>query len=241
MSFVDDLTEYGLTRQEATIYTTLLKQGSMSGYEVSKETGISKSNVYSALNGLTVKGAAYIEEGEATKYIAVQIKIFTQNYRKHLDEVASRLEHEQPKRIVASTGYITIQSDRHIKDKMREMFECCEMRSYILADSKVLEEFRTQLEKLVKEGKKVVVLTDEAFKISGATVYHTEAVKGQIRFITDSSYVLTGELTGSGDDTCLYSGKSHIVEVTKEALRNKIMLIEAGDASKNNEIVYNLD
>lgn len=237
MSFVDDLTEYGLTRQEATIYATLLKQGCMSGYEVSKETGISKSNVYGALNGLTVKGAAYIEEGEATKYIAASVEAFTENYRKHLDDVAKRLEQEQPKRIEVSTGYITIQTDRHIRNKVKEMFEKCEKRLYILADSTILEDFRDELDKLVNEGKKVVVLTDKTFKMSGPTIYYTDVVKGQIRFITDSAYVLTGELTGSGDDTCLYSGKEHIVEVMKEALRNKIMLIEKNDISKSNEIV----
>ena len=49
MGFIEDLTEYGLTRQEATIYARLLRQGSMTGYEVAKDTGISKSNVYVAL------------------------------------------------------------------------------------------------------------------------------------------------------------------------------------------------
>lgn len=237
MSFVDDLTEYGLTRQEATIYATLLKQGSMSGYEVSKETGISKSNVYGALNGLTVKGAAYMEEGESTKYVAVEVKTFTDNYIKHLNDVAVRLEQEKPKRVEVSTGYITIQSSRHIEDKVNEMLSKCEKRLYILADSEILNSFSDKLETLVADGKKVVVLTDKAFAMEGPTVYYTEVEKGQIRFITDSAYVLTGELTGSADDTCLYSGKDHIVEVMKEALRNKIMLIEKNVVTNNSEIV----
>lgn len=235
MSFIEDLTEYGLTRQEATIYATLLKLGSMSGYEVSKETGISKSNVYGALNGLTQKGASYIEEGEATKYIAVDVKIFTSNYQKHLIEVANRLELEQPVKAEVSTGYITIQSERHIIDKVREMLANCDKRLYILADSLILKNFENELNKLVSEGKKVVVITDKTFEMSGAIIYYADVQKGQIRFITDSAYVLTGELTGSSDDTCLYSGKGHIVEIMKEALRNKIMLIEQND--KGSEIV----
>jgi sugar-specific transcriptional regulator TrmB len=50
---------FGLTRQEAIIYITLLSNNYMTGYEISKLTGISKSNTYSSLTGLVSKGAAY--------------------------------------------------------------------------------------------------------------------------------------------------------------------------------------
>ena len=62
MGFTEDLTEYGLTRQEATIYACLLCQGSMTGYEIAKDTGISKSNVYTAVKELVQKGAAVLED-----------------------------------------------------------------------------------------------------------------------------------------------------------------------------------
>ena len=39
------LMEFGLTRQEATIYLNLMERGMQTGYEVSKQTGISRSNV----------------------------------------------------------------------------------------------------------------------------------------------------------------------------------------------------
>ena len=56
-------------------------------------------------------------------------------------------------------------------------------------------------------------------------VYETKPEEGQIRFITDSAYVLTGELTGDEHDTCLYSGQKNLVEVMKEALKDKITLL----------------
>lgn len=49
------LMEFGLTRQEATIYLNLMERGMQTGYEVSKQTGISRSNVYRALAGLVEK------------------------------------------------------------------------------------------------------------------------------------------------------------------------------------------
>ena len=66
-SMIDELVLFGLTRQEATIYVCLIQNVDLSGYEVAKLTGISRSNVYSALAGLTEKGAAYLLEGTTSK------------------------------------------------------------------------------------------------------------------------------------------------------------------------------
>lgn len=226
MGFIDDLTEFGLTRQEATVYNELLKQGALTGYEVNKLTGISKSNVYAALSGLVSKGAAVLEEGEAKRYLPNPVSEFTGDCIRNLSAVAGRLEKEQPRKVDNEEGYLTIVSERHIKDRMYHMLSECELRVYVLAGSTLLEEFREELTTLVKQGKKVVILTDKGFELKGAVIYHTEVSEGQIRLITDSSYVLTGELTGSDEDTCLYSGKSNLVEIMKEALKNKILLLE---------------
>ena len=226
MGFIEDLTEYGLTRQEATIYARLLRQGSMTGYEVAKDTGISKSNVYVALKELVQKGAAVVEEGDVTRYLAVDVSRFCRDYRRHLDTIAERLIKEQPERSDVQEGYITISSDRHIRDMIYDMLGRCEKRVYFLAQPDLLEEFRDELSALIKDGKKVVILTDEGFELEGALIYISPDVEGQIRFITDSSYVLTGDYNKSEDDTCLYSGKRNLVEVVKEALKNRISIIQ---------------
>lgn len=65
MSYVEKLMMFGLTRQEASIYLCLNRNGTLTGYEAAKLTGISRSNVYNALAGLTEKGAAYLMKGQA--------------------------------------------------------------------------------------------------------------------------------------------------------------------------------
>ena len=50
--YVEYLLHFGLTRQEALIYVELLVKGKQTGYEIAKETGISRSNVYSVLAAL---------------------------------------------------------------------------------------------------------------------------------------------------------------------------------------------
>ena len=73
---IEYLKAFGLTGQEATVYITLLEHEAMTGYEVAKETGISRSNVYGALAALVDKGAAYVMEGETSKYTPVMIENF---------------------------------------------------------------------------------------------------------------------------------------------------------------------
>ena len=221
---IDILTEFSLTRQEASIYAALLNHGDMTGYEVAKDTGFSRSNVYAALNALVEKGAAYLVEGEATKYRPVEIKTFTSNKIAELKKSAEYLEKHGPQKVIAADGYITIVGAKNIRNKMREMIEKTELRLYLMAPAQIVKDFEEDLKRLISEGKKIVLLTQD-YSVKGAKVYNTKVEEGQIRFITDSAYVLTGELTDDEHNTCLYSGQKNLVEVMKEALKDKIELL----------------
>ena len=224
MNFIDSLNDFGLTRQEGSIYCALLNHGEMTGYEVAKDTGISRSNVYAGLTALVEKGAAYLVQGEATKYRPVEISRFTENRISELKKTALWLEKHAPRKVISCDGYITIIGAKNIKNKIRQMLAETELRLYMMAPAEVLGEFENELTEIVKAGKKVVLLTKD-FKLAGAKIYETKPEQGQLRFITDSSYVLTGELTGDEHDTCLYSGQKNLVEVMKEALKDKITLL----------------
>ena len=221
---IDILTEFSLTRQEASIYAALLNHGDMTGYEVAKDTGFSRSNVYAALNALVEKGAAYLVQGESTKYRPVEIKNFTSNKIAELKKSAEYLEKYGPQKVIESEGYITIVGAKNIRNKMREMLSKTELRLYLMAPAQIVKDFEEDLKRLVSEGKKIVLLTQD-YSIKGAKVYNTKVDEGQIRFITDSAYVLTGELTDDEHNTCLYSGQKNLVEVMKEALKDKISLL----------------
>ncbi len=221
---IDILTEFSLTRQEASIYAALLNHGDMTGYEVAKDTGFSRSNVYAALTALSEKGAAYLVQGESTKYRPVEIKTFTSNKIAELKKSAEYLEKHGPQKVVEAEGYITIVGAKNIRNKMREMISKTELRLYLMAPAEIVKDFEEDLKRLISEGKKIVLLTQD-YSVKGAKVYNTKVEEGQIRFITDSAYVLTGELTDDEHNTCLYSGQKNLVEVMKEALKDKIELL----------------
>lgn len=227
---LDRLVLFGLTRQEATIYLCLFQNGEMTGYEIAKQTGISRSNVYSGLSGLTDKGAAYLAEGSTSKYIAVPTDEFCENKIRSLCKEKEYLRTHLPEKKKKDLGYITITGNRNIRDKMITMIHEAEMRIYFSASYKMVEELQDDFLKILDKKIKLVLITDrmpENDRLRNESIcYLGERKENSIRLIVDSEYALTGELTDSKEDTCLYTGQKNFIEVFKDALRNEIRLIE---------------
>ncbi|MGL5258870.1 MAG: TrmB family transcriptional regulator [Lachnospiraceae bacterium] len=223
---IDKMMTFGLTRQEAIIYICLCEHGEITGYEVSKYTGISKSNIYASLTSLTEKGAAYIVEGTATKYVPIMLKEFLDNKMRAFEKDCTYLLEHMPKIKNTYSGYITIVGSSNIKNKIRAMITQCDMRLYLLAQGNIIEDFREELEKAIARDVKITIISDTDFSEISYKNYYAKQTQGQIRLIIDSTYVLSGEITDRSSDTCLFSKEEHLVTIFKEALRNKIRLIE---------------
>lgn len=226
--FAQRLMEFGLTRQETLLYGSLLEMEPCSGYELAKQTGISRSNAYGSLASLTEKGAVRTrEEGSSRKYVAVKPEEFCGNYIRKLQESKAWLVEHTPKSRKEEAGYITIEGRTHILDKVRNLLEETRERVYMSCEIQVLTLFAEELERLAGEGKKVVLLTDGEYRLEGKQVqcYVCPRKQGQIGVIADSRYALTGEIGTGRGDTCLYSGQPNFVELYKQALANEIELI----------------
>lgn len=227
---LEKLGAFGLTRQEASIYLCLFRQGEQNGYEVAKHTGISRSNVYSGLSALADKGAAYLIEGNSSKYMAVPVGEFCENKIRSLKKEKTDLEENIPSVKGREIGYITISGSQNIWDKMVNMIEEAEKRIYISASIKVIEKLQDEFSRAMQKGIKLVLITDGEIRnqdsLKGSVWYTSGAKENNIRLIIDSEYALTGELTGRREDTCLYTGQKNFITVFKETLRNEIKLIQ---------------
>ncbi len=225
MDNVERLMEFGLTRHEASLYILLVLEGSLNGYEAAKRSSISRSNAYNALAGLVEKGAAYMQEEDTVRYTPVPVEEFCSGKIRHMEKKKKELMEQLPAKRKEEGGYLTIKGEEHICDKIIEMLIHARERAYISIYNERLEGLREYLERMVAEDKKVVIITNEPFDLPGATIYLTECRKEQIRLITDSNDVLTGEIANQYDATCLYSSNSNLVEVFKDALANEIQLL----------------
>ncbi|WP_167956066.1 TrmB family transcriptional regulator [Anaerosporobacter faecicola] len=226
MEVIEQLTMYGLTRQEATLYVTLLSEGELTGYEAAKKTTISRSNTYNGLAGLVDKGAAYIIEGSVTKYTPVSIEEFCNNKLRNLEDSKQRLMELLPIKKVENSGYITIQGEKNVMDKLRTMLVEAQERVYLSVSGELLEKVKDELLQVIERNIKLVIITDQTNLKEQAIVYITKKKDHRIRLIVDSGKVLTGEITTPGDTTCLYSMNDNLVSVFKEMLQNEIILLQ---------------
>ena len=225
-SFIERLMEFGLTRQEACIYQCMLTEGKVTGYEVAKQTGISRSNAYNSLANMTEKGAAYmVEEGHTRKYVPVPLDEFCRNRIRKLEETKNWLIGHMPSGKVYVEGYITIEGASHILDKMRNILKKVDEKVYISLTRNYLLLLVGELQTLIAAKKQVVIITDQPTAFSRAKVYVGEDRGMRIGVISDSRYVLTGEYGEGSMNTCLYSGQKNFVELYRTALSNEIKLL----------------
>ncbi|WP_310604052.1 TrmB family transcriptional regulator [Anaerosporobacter sp.] len=225
MEIIEQLVMFGLTRQEATLYVTLLTEGELTGYEAAKKTTISRSNTYNGLAGLVEKGAAYIIEGTVTKYIPVSVEEFCNNKLRMLEDSKHKLMESLPIEKVENSGYITIQGEKNVMDKMKTMLIEAKERVYLSVSSSLVSELKEQLHELQERNIKLVLITDQKVSLEGAILHTTDKKDNRIRLIVDSKKVLTGEITSPSDTACLYSMNKNLVSIFKEMLQNEIILL----------------
>ncbi len=215
----------GFTRHEAVLYITLCSEGELTGYEAAKIANIPRSNAYLALAGLVEKGGAFRIDGDSSKYSAVPAKELVFNIRKQLEQVYRHIEENVPARTQTSEPYLTVTGKRNVINKICHIITHSTERIYISTSPKELEYVRKELEAARDRGLKVVVITSPGFQIDGVVIYRSEK-PGQIRLIADTAHVLTGEISDTGESTCLYSKNRNLIQLIKDSLTNEIKLIQ---------------
>jgi Predicted transcriptional regulators len=226
MNIVENLMKTGLTRNESELYIALCKEGELNGYEAAKITGIPRANTYQALAGLVDKGGAYVIEGSVQRYTAVPVEEYCKNIKVHMEEVLEKIKQDCPVIKEPAEAYITIKGFSNIIDKIKNIIDAAKERVYVSVADSELKYIKEKLESSAERGLKVVVIVSGDIEITGAIVHKIAKSSGQIRVIADSSDVLTGTISGSDDDICLFSKNKPLVELIKDSLKNEIRLAQ---------------
>ncbi len=91
-----NLTPFGFTRTEGSVYERLTDLGPSSGYSVAKSLGIARANAYQALDGLVTKGAARIVRENPKTYRALAPAslqaLISQKQARNLEDLESALD-----------------------------------------------------------------------------------------------------------------------------------------------------
>lgn len=227
MDLIHALKNIGFTKQEAIIYITLCQNGELSGYEVAKVTGISRSNAYASLSTLVEKGGALVVEHSKTKYIATAKEELLSNIKRDFDKTIDYLEEHLDFSPISHEPYITILGQKNIHNKIINMINLAEMRIYISAGHEELNLFVDELRNAKDRGLKVVIITNKDFPQGSTTYMAKNKIQDNFKMIVDTKEVISGRLTPSFE--ALYSKNSTLVNIIREAFINEIELITMQD------------
>ncbi|MDA3730192.1 hypothetical protein PBV87_01505 [Niameybacter massiliensis] len=223
MHFEEALTKLGLTPIEATIYTTLCKHGALTGYEVAKLCGISRSNVYAALYSLQDKGKCYLLDEEPNKYIAISKEDLLLLAKKDFKAIYETIDTFYPENLLVSDPYITIKGYQNVIDKITNTIKSCKSHLYILTTADILEQFRDVLSE-ISTSKRVTIICNSHLILGEALVYVKVKPPLGFHMIVDTHCVITGDLANTSSQ-CLYTTNQSLVRLMRESLITELEMI----------------
>jgi len=89
----EKLVRIGFSEYEAKAYVALLRKNPVTGYELSKQSGVPRSMIYEVLGKLTTRGAAMkLQSGGTTKYSPVPAENFLDQLRREHEKLVDALK-----------------------------------------------------------------------------------------------------------------------------------------------------
>lgn len=82
---VQEIQKLGFSQYESKAYIALLQQAPVTGYELSKRSGVPRSMIYEVLNKLSERGAIYTMPSEPVKYSPVPAQELLKRLRRDVD------------------------------------------------------------------------------------------------------------------------------------------------------------
>lgn len=223
MNFNDALQKIGFTPIEATVFITLCKNDPLSGYEVAKLCGISRSNVYAALYSLQEKGKCYVIESDTNKYVAQTKSELLLSSKREYDEVHHILETQYPETITSSDPYITIKGYDKVVEKIKNTLLTCTSHLYILSTKDCVLLFDKEL-KALSATKRITIISEQPLKLDDIKTYIKHKSPTGFHMIMDTNCVITGELGEQAH--CLYTKNKSLVHLMRESFITELDMIK---------------
>lgn len=130
------LERFRFSRTEALVYVNLLQNGHLTGYQIAKHIGLSRSSVYNALNTLYKRGVVFLLPGESNLFRALEPDILIPRLKKEFQEASTALEQALAHLEVPDTGgrFLNIEGFDNLILKAKELLRTAEHEVLINTD-----------------------------------------------------------------------------------------------------------
>ncbi|HAQ08505.1 MAG TPA: TrmB family transcriptional regulator [Bacillus bacterium] len=172
---IKELQKLGFSQYECKAYITLLKHSPVTGYEVSKRSGVPRSMIYEVIGKLLDKGAIFTVPSEPAKYVPLPAEKLLKRLRENFNESFNFLESSLKKiENVRDTDVIwRLKNDEHVLAEVKDMINKAKEEVWMSIWNPEASLIEDLVEKRVQEGIKVFsMLFSGADKQLGNTYHH---------------------------------------------------------------------
>lgn len=201
---IEHLKNLGLTEIESRCYLALYEKNNQTGYEVAKNLGISRSNVYASLQSLEQKGGCISSGDTKTTYTAVPIRDFLNILRMDFKKSSRFLRRELAKSKASPFEMKSVQGEEKVLNLITQTLMSAENTLIIESPNHALEKINPILQELEIEYE------------------HSEAA--HISIMSDEKAVFIGTLDEESVPSGLLTYHPSLVSYFKDSFNNKKMI-----------------
>ncbi|CAM4511002.1 TrmB family transcriptional regulator [Paenibacillus typhae] len=150
------LRNLGFTEMESKIMVELATKGEASGYEVAKQLGVSRSNVYAALQRLTQQGYVRCGEGEPARYSVLNPEELATMISGRVQASLAFVESEMPRGGPVSQSFYNIEGDRNMLGALTRQLNLAEKEIVVDVWREEASLLRSELEQAERRGVKLL-------------------------------------------------------------------------------------
>ncbi|TCN26037.1 TrmB family transcriptional regulator [Mesobacillus foraminis] len=233
-----ELQKLGFSQYECKAYIGLLKNSPITGYEISKRSGVPRSMIYEVLGKLLEKGAVYTVPSEPLTYAPLPAKELVGRLRKSFDHSFSFLEKnlsvlegEQKVDVVRR-----INSEERVREEMAEMISNAQEELWLSIWAPQVPFVKQETQKRMKDEIAVFSILFGAPEAEiGVTTHHdymsTEIaenrMKGRLTIVAkDHKEVLIANFAPSTSAWAIKTQDPALVLVAVEYIRHDIMVAQ---------------
>ena len=234
---IEHLQSLGLSRNEAKVYLSLLRFYPVTGYQLSKQTGIRRSVVYDVLHRLIERGAVYTNGEEPVKYVPVPYEKFLKtmevNFLRSVESVKEGLEQLYS---AVSLEYIYhIRGGKNVFNESYHLIEQAEREILLELWLAQYENLKPVLSDAEKRGVKIFTMLFSSTKTEevGQVFYHDymplEIVETRLKgrhtiIVRDNKEALIGNILQEDTSWAVTTADPALVMVAREYIIHDIML-----------------
>ncbi|MBY9079960.1 TrmB family transcriptional regulator [Paenibacillus sp. HN-1] len=146
------LRSLGFTEMESKIMVELASIGQSSGYEVAKRLGVSRSNVYAALQRLTQQGYVRCGDGEPARYSVLAPEELAKMISGRVEASLAFVEKEMPRGGLVSATFYNVEGERNVMDALSRQLHAAEHEIVVDVWREEASLLRSELEEAERRG-----------------------------------------------------------------------------------------